>query len=240
MKLAIFVQARLTSKRFPRKILSKITNKTIIEIILNKLNKIKPSNKIFVLIPNTKLNDRLEKYIRKLNFPVFRGSEQNVLDRYYKAAKKFNVYNIVRITSDCPLIDIKIVNKIIKKFLSGRYDYGSNTFPPTFPDGMDVEIFKFSTLEKAWKDSKSSFDKEHVTPYMRRTNKKILNIKSNYNLKNVRLTLDTKKDLILIKKIFQYFKPNILFGLNDIIKLRKKFPKWFSLRSKRNKLGFYN
>ena len=116
MKLALFVQARLTSKRFPKKILYKINNETIIEILLKKLKKIQAVNKIVVLIPNTRSNDKLEHILKKLKFDVFRGSENNVLDRYYKAAKKIKAKNIIRITSDCPLLDINILNTINLKF----------------------------------------------------------------------------------------------------------------------------
>ena len=159
MKLAIFVQARITSKRFPKKIFSEINGKKIIEILIEKLQKIKHVDKIIFLIPNTKKNKDLSKLLEKLDIEVFKGSENNVLERYYLAAKKYNVKNIIRITSDCPLLDIRLSQKVIRKFLSGNYNYVSNINPPTFPDGMDIEIFKFRSLERAWKSSKTKTER---------------------------------------------------------------------------------
>jgi len=232
MKLAIFVQARITSKRFTKKIFAKINGKKIIEILIAKLKKIKHIDKIVFLIPDTKKNKDLSKLLEKLNIEVFKGSENNVLERYYLAAKKYNVKNIIRITSDCPLIDIKLSQKIIKKFLSGDYNYVSNTDPPTFPDGMDIEIFKFKTLEQAWKNSKTKAEKEHVTVYMKKNEKKKFNIKSDKDLSKIRITLDYKEDLILLRKIFNYFKPDIHFGLNKIVNLKNKKPNWFNINKK--------
>jgi spore coat polysaccharide biosynthesis protein SpsF (cytidylyltransferase family) len=229
MKIAIFVQARITSKRFPKKIFEKINGKKIIEILIAKLKKIKHIDKIIFLIPDTNRNKDLSKLLKKLNIEVFEGNENNVLERYYLAAKKYNVKNIIRITSDCPLIDIKLSQKIIKKFLSGDYNYVSNIDPPTFPDGMDIEIFKFKTLEQAWKNSKTKAEKEHVTVYMKKNEKKKFNIRNNNDLSKIRITLDYKKDLILLRKIFNYFKPDIYFGLNEIINLKNKKPKWFNI-----------
>lgn len=234
MKLALFVQARLTSKRFPNKILSKINNSTVIEILLKRLKRIKQIDKTVVLIPNNLKNNKLAILIKKLNVEVFRGSENNVLDRYYKAARKYKAKSIIRITADCPLIDIKLLKKIINKYFFGNYNYASNISPPTFPDGLDIEIFKFSSLKKAWKNSKSNYDKEHVTPYIIRNEKRKLNIKNFVNLKKLRITLDYYKDLVLIKKIFNFYKPDIYFGLNDIMKLKKKFPTWFEINKKYN------
>ena len=235
MKPILFVQARITSKRFPKKILSKIGGLTLLEILLKKLKKIKNIKKIVVVIPDNKKNDLLQKILKKLKIAFFRGSEKNVLERFYFAAVKFKAKNIIRITADCPLIDIKIINKTIKKFFSGNYDYATNTMPPTFPDGLDCEIFKFSALEESWQKAKTSHQKEHVTPYIRKMKKfKKVNILNKFNQKKIRLTIDWKKDLVLIKKIFKHFKPKIDFDMNEINILIKKYPKWFKINKKFN------
>ena len=235
MKLAIFVQARITSKRFPKKILAEINGNKIIEILIAKLKKIKHVDKIVILIPNTKKNKELSKLLEKLNIEVFKGSEKNVLERFYFAAVKFKAKNIIRITADCPLIDIKIINKTIKRFFSGDYDYATNTMPPTFPDGLDCEIFKFSALKESWRKAKTPHQKEHVTPYIRNMKKfKKVNILNKFNQKEIRLTIDWKKDLVLIKKIFNHFKPKIDFDMNEINILIKKYPKWFEINKKYN------
>ena len=97
----------------------------------------------------------------------FRGSEKNVIERFYLAAKKYDYQNIVRITGDCPLIDHEIVDRVISKFLTNKVDYCSNTQPPTWPDGLDVEIFSFNALERSFNSNLSNYDKEHVTPFIR-------------------------------------------------------------------------
>lgn len=235
LKTAIFLQARLTSNRFPNKILSIINGASVIEILIKKLKKVKNVNKIIVIIPNNKKNDTLYKKLSKSNVLIYRGSELNVLKRFYFAAKKFNVKNIIRITGDCPLIDIEIVNKLILKYFSKKYDYATNTLPPTFPDGLDVEIFSFKALEEAWHKAKSSYQKEHVTPYIRQIKKfKKFNMLNKTNQKKIRLTLDWKEDLILLKKIFNYFKPNIYLGLNEINYIIKYFPEWLKINSRYN------
>lgn len=235
MKTAIFLQARLTSNRFPNKILSIINGASVIEILIKKLKKVKNVNKIIVIIPNNKKNDTLYKKLSKSNVLIYRGSEFNVLKRFYFAAKKFNVKNIIRITGDCPLIDIEIVNKLILKYFSKKYDYATNTLPPTFPDGLDVEIFSFKALEESWYKAKSSYQKEHVTPYIRQIKKfKKFNMLNKTNQKKIRLTLDWKEDLILLKKIFNYFKPNIYLGLNEINYIIKYFPEWLKINSRYN------
>ena len=233
MKLALFLQARLTSKRFPKKIFSVINNKTLIEILIKKLKKVKNVSKIIIVIPNSRKNNELALNLRKLKVTVFRGKENNVLDRFYKAALKFKVKNIIRITADCPLIDTKLIDQIVKKYFNGKYDYATNTFPPSYPDGLDVEIFNFASLKKAWLNSNSQHQKEHVTPFIRNKKKfRIINILNNTNQKKIRLTIDWKEDLILIEKIFNFFKPKINFYLKDINKIIKKHPEWFKINSK--------
>ena len=234
VRLAIFVQARLTSKRFPNKVLSKVNNKYLLFNLLKNLSGVNKYAKVFVLIPLGKDNDRLHKLLKK-KYTVFRGKEANVLDRFYQAAKKYNVENIMRVTSDCPLANVTIIRKIIKKFFSNKYDYVSNTVQRTFPHGMDAEIFKFSALHTAWKKSKSKYDKEHVTPYIIRNAKRKFQFKSNKNYSSIRITLDFKEDLILIKKIFKHFHPRINLKMSEIIRLSQDFPHWFKINKKHNK-----
>ena len=233
MKLALFIQARLTSRRFPGKMMKTIKNKTIIELVLERISKVENVNKVMVLIPKNLRNYPLYKKLKSLNCDVYRGSEFNVLERFYKAAKKIKAENIIRITGDCPLLDVKILNTMIKKFLSNKYEYITNSIPRTYPNGMDVEIFTFKALQNAWKKAKSPYDKEHVTPLIIKNRNKFnsYNKRNKSNLSNFRLTLDTPKDYILIKKIYQYFWPDLGFNLDDIMKVEKKFPHWFKINA---------
>ena len=140
-KVVALVQARSTSMRFPKKVLGKINKYTIIELIFLRLNKSKYINEIILVTSKDKSDDKLSKIIEDLGFNVFRGSLDNVLDRYYKAAKLFEADIIVRITGDCPVIDTNITDKVIHKYLSKKLDYCSTVIPPTFPDGFDTEVF---------------------------------------------------------------------------------------------------
>ena len=147
-KFDILIQARLTSTRLPGKVLKKIGNRTALKMLLDRLKKTKSVRNIVIILPKNKKNNFLQKYVKTLGYKTFRGSENNVLDRYYKASKKFNSENIIRITSDCPFIDVATLNKMVEIFASLDYDYMSNIDPRTFPKGLDIEIFNFKTLKK--------------------------------------------------------------------------------------------
>ena len=168
-----FIQARVDSSRLPGKVLLKIKNKSILELIYKRLKKSKFISKIVFIIPNDNKNLILEKKLKNLKYEYFKGSNSNVLKRYYEAAKYFQSENLVRVTADCPLIDPFIIDKMISTFKKGNLDYISNNNPPTFAHGLDAEIIKIKALEKAYRTAKSLRDKEHVT-YIITRNKKNL------------------------------------------------------------------
>ena len=151
--IVAIIQARLTSSRFPKKILQKIENETLIELLIKRLKKSKYLDKIVLAIPKNKRNKSLRNKISK-NIEIFSGSENDVLDRYFQAAKRFKANIIVRICGDCPLIDPKVVDKIVSFYKKNDFDYVSNTIRPTYPDGLDVEVFNFETLRTVWMKAK--------------------------------------------------------------------------------------
>ena len=166
--------------------------------MLNRLSQAKEIDRIIVAIPNKKEDDQLHNILKKNNYEVFRGSEKNVLKRYYDCAKKFNLKNVLRITGDCPLVDPKLVDKIVKIFKKNNFDYVSNLGKKTFADGMDIEIFSFKNLEIANTSNLSDYDKEHVTQYFLRSNKfKKYNYQDKQDFSNFRITLDTPFDFEL-------------------------------------------
>ena len=221
-KVTAVVQARIGSQRLGGKVLKKINNKETILLLLNRLSQAKEINRIIVAIPNKKEDDPLHDILKKNNYEVFRGSEKNVLKRYYDCAKKFSLKNILRITGDCPLVDPQLVDKIVKIFKNNNFDYVSNIGNRTFADGMDIEIFSFKNLEIANSSTISDEDKEHVTKYFLRSDKfKKFNYEDKHNFSNLRITLDTPFDFVLIKKIFNRFK-NKMFYYKDIISFYKK------------------
>ncbi len=234
------VQARLTSSRFPNKIMQKIGDKSIIEHLLSRAKRSKKINDIVLAIPNNKKNIDIKKNFKKVNF--FLGSENDVLDRYYKAAKKFRASTVVRICGDCPFIDPNIIDKIINIYENNDYDYVSNTITPTFPDGLDVEVFSFDVLKKAWLKAKTKNDREHVTPFILKDKLlKKFNFKYKYDLSKIRLTIDEKLDLGQLNVIYSYFKKKN-FGIEEINKLFKKNKKILLTNSSitRNEGGYLN
>ncbi len=231
-RVSAFIQARLGSTRLPEKILKKIDGVETIIFMINRLKKCKRIDDIYVLIPNSKSNDKLYKFLKKRNLNIFRGSENNVLKRYYDCAKKNKKKHILRLTSDCPFIDPDIVDKIINIYQKGNYDYVSNIIDRSFPDGMDTEIFSYKSLEFAYKNLNNFFDKEHVTKYFLRSEKikkkNFLYKRGNYQ--NIRLTLDEKEDLILFQKLSKKLKKD--FSLSDIINYYNKNKNFFNINQK--------
>jgi len=240
----IIIQARICSNRLPKKVIKKIEEKTVLEHFILRAKRVKNCDKVILATSNKKENDILEKIAKNLNIPVFRGSENDVLDRYYQAAQLFRVEPIIRITADCPLLDPKVVEKVIDFYLKGRYDYVSNTYLLTFPDGLDVEVFNFKSLEKSWQKAKLKSEREHVTAYILKHPKifKIGNVSCNEkDISYLRLTLDEKEDLILIRKIYkEIYKQNPFFGLRDILKLLERKPELIRINQhiKRNE-GYF-
>lgn len=217
-KVLAIVQARSDSKRLPNKILLKLNKKNVIETIYERLLKSRYINQIIVATTTLRSDDKFCNFLDKKNIKYFRGSSNNVLDRYLKAAKKFNGNIIVRITGDCPLIDIKIVDKVIKNYLENKVEYSSNINPPTFPNGLDVEVFSLNLIKKNFKNIRNQYDLEHVTTFFRKSEKiKKINYEYKRNLSNLRLTLDDSEDYKSILNIFKYFK-NKNFTTNEVIK----------------------
>lgn len=240
--IGTIIQARTMSKRLPKKVIKKIEKKTVLEHVIERVKGVRNCGHIILATTNKKEDNILEKIAEKLNVDVFRGSENNVLDRYYQAAKLFNLDPIVRITADCPLIDINITEEVIKFYNQGSYDYVSNTHPVSYPDGLDVEVFSFKALEKSWKEAKSDFDKEHVVDYMIKNPNifKMGNVANDEDISSIRLTLDEKEDMVLIKKIYkELYKTNRFFGLKEIMQLFKQKPKLIKINQHISKTKGY-
>ena len=232
----IVVQARLNSSRFKDKILKKIQNRSIIEILLKRLSKSKYGKHIIVATTSKKNDDKLVNLLRRLNVDYFRGEEDDVLARMYKCVEKSNAKTIVRITSDCPLLDYRLLDRMIKYFHeNSKLDYLTNVLELNYPDGQDIEIFKFKALKKAFTKAKALFEREHPTQYI--VNDKS-SIKENFNeLKedksHIRMTVDYEEDLILIRKIINHFSPNLFFSLKDMLDFLEKNKKLLNINSNR-------
>ncbi|MFH0875131.1 MAG: glycosyltransferase family protein [archaeon] len=227
MVVCAIVQIRLGSTRLPKKVLLKISGKHVFALVLDRIKKIKSIDKIIVATTTETEDNELVEEIKKYDkfMAIYRGSKNDVLDRYYHAAKENNADVVVRLTGDNTLYDPDVSELIINKFLENNLDYCSNSIIRTFPVGLDTEVFSFNSLEKAWKNAKTQYEREHVTPYLK--NSKIFNIMNVTNpidLSNLRFTLDYPQDLEFIKKVYEAFYPRTIFLLSEILVLLKKKP----------------
>lgn len=225
------IQARMGSTRLPGKVLKKVLGKTLLEHLVLRVKRAHKLDKIIVATTTEKEDGSIEKLAKSLGVSVYRGSVNDVLDRYYQAAKEVNAQTIVRLTGDCPLMDPKVIDRCVDFYKRNSFDYVSNINPPTFPDGMDVEVFSFAVLEKAWQEAKRDSDREHVTPFIRNSgNFKTANVRNGVDVSGLRLTVDEARDLFLIQALISYFSKGgeEAFSLQDIIALWQKNPKFFS------------
>jgi spore coat polysaccharide biosynthesis protein SpsF len=242
-KVSAIIQARTNSSRFPNKIFKKIQNKTILEHVITQVSNSKLIDEIIIATTNSKNDQSIVKFCKKNKIKFFRGSSNDLLDRYFKCAIKNSCQTIVRITSDCPLIDPNIIDKAIKKFQKNDFDYVSNNIEfingmwknstCNFPQGMTVEISNMKTLKKAWKNAKKYSEREHVFPYVQFNPKlfKISNIKYRYNYDNIRCTIDRIDDLKFLKQTYEYLPNKTSIHITDILKVIKKYPDLLKINS---------
>ena len=226
------IQARMNSKRLPGKILKKVCGKSLLELLTERLRCCKNMDEIVVATTVDSNDDKVEELAGKIGIKCFRGSENDVLDRFYQAATIYRADHIVRITGDCPLIDPGITNRVIDCYLKGLsggepYDYVSNTLRPTFPDGLDVEVFSFKMLKKLHHVSNKAYQREHVCTYMAEHPEefRVKNVSQDDDLSHLRWTVDNAEDFELIKAIFEgLYRKNTIFSMRDILKFLNKHP----------------
>jgi spore coat polysaccharide biosynthesis protein SpsF len=226
------VQARMGSSRLPGKIMKNLCGKPVLWHVCNRLSYSEKIEEIVIATTKNKEDLIVEKFCKENNISYFRGSEKDVLLRYYEAAKLFNAEVVIRVTSDCPIIDPQIVDKMIEEFLLMNsseicIDYLSNSLMRTFPRGLDVEIFTYQALEKANFGARKEYEREHVTPYIYQHPQifSIRNFENQIDYSFHRWTLDTEEDYKLIKKIYEFlYSDNSLFFLHDVLNLFEKKP----------------
>ena len=228
-KIIAIVQARCNSIRLPNKVLKKFDGMPAIEILYQRLNLSKRIDNIVIATSRNQSNLKLVNFCKEKKFDFFLGSESNVLKRYYDANKKFNADIIVRITGDSVLIDHKLVDKVINLFLKNKVDYASNCQPVSFPDGLDIEVFSKKCLEQSYKLVKNKYDKEHVTSFIRTSDKfKRVNFKNNKDYSFLRWTLDQKEDFKVIEAIIKFFGNKKYFSWKQTLKLTQSNKKKFN------------
>lgn len=235
MRIVLIDQARMSSTRLPGKILKQVLDKPLLLYQIERLKRAKRLSQIVIATTVNPQDDIIANTAKEQGVSVYRGSEEDVLQRYAETAKQFQADFIVRITSDCPLIDPAIIDACIEQFLkSPQYDYISNTLDLTFPRGMDVEVFTQKALQTAHEKAKRTPEREHVTPYIYQHPDifKIGHFKNSENLSQYRLTVDTQEDFDLIKMIIESLYPkDPEFNLEKIIKLLGKHPEWAEINA---------
>jgi spore coat polysaccharide biosynthesis protein SpsF len=234
MKIIAIIQARLSSKRLPNKVLLPLEDKSVLGHIVHRLSSCKRLNEI-VVATSTEVKDKeIVKWCQKNKTNFFRGSLTDVLDRYYRASCFYQADAVVRITADCPVIDPIIVDDLIKFFVKGKYDACS--LSGEFPDGLDCQIFSHSAIYKAWRGASLPSEREHVGVYIEKTNRKqfkVGELKKFKGLYHYRWTLDEPEDYFFLKKVFsRLYKKNQIFKTEDIISLMKIEPHLMNINSK--------
>ena len=228
MKIVALVQARMGSTRLPGKVLKLINDRPMIELLLERLSAASEIDQIAVVTSTDSQNDKLQTFVESLGYACYRGSETNVLDRYLQAALSTNADVVVRITGDCPMVDAALVDECIKAYRREQVDYFSNINPPTYPDGLDIEVMSFAALEYSSRKTTSDFDREHVTPYIRNSDYfSKANMRYKEDLSSRRWSVDEQEDLKVLNNIFKYFSPNIFFGWEQVLQLQELHPDLF-------------
>jgi glutamate-1-semialdehyde 2,1-aminomutase len=226
----IIVQARLGSVRFPKKIFAQILNKKSLDILLYRLRKINCHYDLIFAITEDKIDDDLALWCQVNKVEFYRGSDQNVLKRFYDSSQEKNNDILIRITGDCPFIDSLVIEDCLKEFSSKKLDYLRTSLD--FPDGLDVEVFSKKSLADAYFHAKSTFDIEHVTPFiMNSKNNRVGELESEFHMSQIRITLDEPTDLIVLNSIAEYFG-HFDFSIRDLDYLSKLKPEIFEHNAK--------
>ncbi len=228
----IIIQARMTSTRLPAKVMLPLCDKTVLEVMIDRLEPFR--DKIIIATTNDGTQKPIVDICNKLNLKYYEGDTKNVLSRYYESAIKFGAKDgdiIVRCTSDCPIIDKNIVQNTIDVFVSSEADY---TYSSGFPRGIDTEVFRFLLLKEAHENASSNYEKEHVTPYIYKTNKdrlKITAFKNKNDDSRYRLTLDEDDDYKAIKEVYKLFDNQTDFSYPELMLKLHENPYIYSINS---------
>lgn len=228
MKVVAIIQARMGSTRLPNKVMRQIGGVPMIELLISRLARAKQIDQIVVATSVDPKNMPLVKHVRTLGYVCEQGSENDVLERYVQVAEKHQADVVVRITGDCPLVDSELVDECIRLFKAQPVDYFSNVVPPTFPDGLDIEVVTYVALRRAMRESCKPFDHEHVTPFVRESGLfRTAALQNEEDLSGLRWTVDEPVDFEVISQVFKHFAPDIHFGWRQILELQRKQPALF-------------
>ena len=224
--IVAIIQARMGSSRFPGKTLADLVGRPMLSRVVDRVRRANAVDKVVVATSTSAGDKAIADVCEQEKITSFRGSEDDVLDRFYNAAKQNRADVIVRITADCPLIDPEVIDQVVERFRLGGCDYASNTLHYTYPDGLDTEVFSMAALERAWKEAKKPSEREHVTPYLRAGGFRAVNVESDLPLdgKPQRWTVDHPSDLEFVRRVYCAFKGRTDFSYREIFELLKERP----------------
>jgi spore coat polysaccharide biosynthesis protein SpsF len=226
MKVVAFIQARVGSTRLPGKVLKDIAGQTMLERVVSRTERAKLLDKVVVATTTEQADDLIDSLCRKRDWPCFRGSQNDVLDRYYQASLAHQVEVVVRITADCPLIDPGVIDQVVSAFLEEKPDYASNTLERTYPRGQDTEVMTQSALGRAWRDAREFYQREHVTPYIYQdpSSFRLLSVASEVDYSHYRWTVDTPEDLSFVRAVYDRMGTRENFTFRDVLTLLMREP----------------
>jgi len=224
MYIVAIIQARMGSTRLPGKVIMDIGGKTMLARVIERVKRSELIDHVIVATTSKAQDDVIVAECDRLDVSVFRGEEQDVLDRYYQAASAYNAEAVVRITSDCPLIEPELINQVIRIFLKERPDYASNTLEKTYPRGLDVEIMTIDALNRAWKNATEPYQRIHVTPYIYQNPSqfRLCSLRNNVDYSCYRWTVDTQEDLNFVRTIYSRLGNIANFSWRDVLALLEK------------------
>jgi len=226
MRVIAIVQARMGSTRLPGKVLRQLGGQTVISRVIERVRRFSLIDDLLIATTTDPADDAIVKEAGRCGVQVFRGSEDDVVERYYRAACQARADVVVRITSDCPLIDPEVSDYTIQRFLEERPDYASNALERTYPRGLDTEVVMFSALERAWKEASEPYQRAHVMPYLYQNPDKfrLLSVKGEVDFSGYRWTLDTSEDLEFLQEVYERLDRAGGFTWRDVVRLLEREP----------------
>src|ERR1700733_2447361 len=231
LKVVAIVQARMGSTRLPGKVLKDLAGETMLARVVERLRGTRLVNEVLIATTDRPADDAIVTECRKCFVAVSRGDQDDVLDRYFRAAQLMKADVVVRVTSDCPLLDPEITDKTIAAFLEARPDYASNVMVRTYPRGLDTEALSIDALARAWRRASKAYEREHVTPYIYEHSEefKLLSVTGDLDYSGYRWTVDTPEDMEFVQAIYGRFQGHTLFNWRDVLALLDREPEIVNL-----------
>jgi spore coat polysaccharide biosynthesis protein SpsF len=226
VRVVAIVQARMGSTRLPGKVLRQIGTKTMLARVVQRMQRASTLDEVVVATTTQADDEAIVAECGRLGVPVFRGDEQDVLDRYWQTARAHQAQAVVRITSDCPLIEPEVIDRVVEAFLHAAPDYASNTLERSYPRGLDTEVVALSALERAWREATKSYQRVHVTPYLYQHPElfKLLSVTNDVDRSNYRWTVDTLEDLAFVQEVYERLGDDGTMGWTEVLDLLAREP----------------